>query len=57
MSLVGVSAVRCAKGHHQWEPVEGWRRPGLRRERCRGCGASGVWMPAADFLGDDESRT
>lgn len=54
MMLVGVSAVRCAEGHHEWVPVEGLRSPGLRRERCRGCGAHGVWMPAADFLRDSD---
>jgi len=50
MSLVGINAVRCAEGHHQWEPVDGRRTPGARREQCRGCGARGVWIPAADVL-------
>lgn len=55
MPLVGVSAVRCAEGRHQWVAVDAPRTAGLHRERCRGCGAHSVWMSAADFLsyGDD----
>jgi hypothetical protein len=50
MLPVGVSAARCIEGHHQWESVEDGRPVGIHREKCRGCGAHGVWMPAADFL-------
>jgi hypothetical protein len=54
MSLLGVSAVRCAQGHHQWVTDDGRRQPGARLEHCRGCGARGVWTSASDFLRDFE---
>lgn len=57
MNLVGGLAARCAGGHHQWEPVDVLRRPSQREERCRGCGAHGVWMSAADAVRDAEWGT
>lgn len=52
MTLDGVSAALCAEGRHQWVPVDVLRRPGLHRERCRGCGAHGVRMSPSDDARD-----
>lgn len=50
---VGID-VRCAAGQHDWVPVDVLRRPRQREQRCRGCGAYGMWMSAADAVRDTE---
>lgn len=56
MNLVGLNAARCAEGRHAWVPMDVLRRPGQHQERCRGCGAHGVWMSAADAVSGTERQ-
>ena len=54
MSVVEEVVASCAEGRHQWEALDGFRQPGVRREQCRACGARGMWVSAADLWSDPE---
>jgi len=52
MSAVGT--MRCAEGRHEWVAITGFGKSGMHVERCRECGARGIWVSAAKLWSDAE---